>query len=1066
MNNENDQNNADVAKVSAAGAISGSAKKNMVFALSQDGADAMSKSGYNNEDPSSPLLFAIQQAAGTASSKKAPALAFTENPAPTENYMGLTKTKRRLLPDDVLKLVRVQDHLIAAILRARGSHLSLFGHLRKDRFDIGVEVSLKKEFEKLLSPEQYEKVVQRMKKFEQILLNCGHTEGLEQQDKTTLASWLDIQVRNGLTFGRFATEIIYDREGRADKDGKFPFNRFRAIDVATIERTVRKGEAVGKNMRAEAMKLLANLSGESRPDIDLTKLESDEYAWIQKIDGLPRQAFTHDELIVFNLFESTDIEHNGYPVSPLDTVISSVTTHISIDAYKKLYFQNGRASRGMLVINSDEMDEQTLNGIKINFNASINSVSNSFRTPIFGMGKEDTVQWLSMNGEGAQDRDFQFMYDQVARNILSAFSISPDELPGYSHLSRGTNSQTLCLHPSSRIFTPNGLVSIGDMLNGGKEVNSMIWTGEGWSESKAFWTGPKDQVVTKVDNGVSITTSPDHRFMALGEDGEPTWKHQKELKVGDFVLINKNPVSSREPIPSYNGKLLTLDMVELLGWLTGDGNIHTRLNPSTGNIKQIALSLFYHHEKEIDIWEKQYQTLLSFGLAPIHKKRIVSEEEKIKMRADKGVVNVANERFTNHLYDTDFAKWLYSIGFSSSTEGKTIPAFMFSASEEFKGAFFSADATVGKNGSIRITIHDNNLRDQTKQLLLSMGIRTQGFEGNFKKDFGFGQNERVDTAAQTFLNIKDKKAYFEKIGMLQAHKQPKAEWALRAQRQEKAPKATLNKYVNQILSGDNSSLTRAEVNNLYAVVNESINRSLSLSKLTSYLVRCGIEVPSWMTNYHAEPIVSIEKLDGQVEMVDITVHDENHAFIAEGFVVHNSESNSEFKLTAARDTGLRPLIMKFQTFFNQQLFALIDPLLSQICEIHFEGLDAQSKEQESTRLQQDMPTHMTMDDVLHEVDKEGLGETIGGQIPFNERYQLLVDKYVNVGEFRSRFMGDPAGIVDPILSYKRDPFFLQYMQLLAQANPAAVMAYFAPKPHAMEFLMMNIQDDLDGEENT
>lgn len=625
MSDQNNQNN-DVAKQEAAAAISAtaapvaSARKNLAFALSQDAAEAMEKAGYKQEDPSSPLLFAIQQATGSAT-KKAPSLAFTENPSPGENYMGLTKSKRKLLPDEVLKLVRVQDHLIAAILRARGAHLSLFGHLRKDRFDVGIEVELKKEFEKILSPEQYEKVIQRIKKFEQLLLNCGHTAGLEEQDKTTLADFLDVQVRNGLTFGRFATEIIYDRDAQPDADGRFPFNRFRARDVGTIERAVRKGEAVGNNMRTEAMKLLSQLSGE-QTTIDTAKLEEDEYAWIQKIDGLPRQAFTHFEMIVYNLFESTDVEHNGYPVSPLDTVISSVTTHISIDAYKKLYFQNGRATRGMLVIQSDEVDEATINSIKLQFNAAINNVSNSFRTPIFGMGKEDTVEWVSMAGEGAQDRDFQFMYDQVARNILSAFSISPDELPGYSHLSRGTNSQTL------------------------------------------------------------------------------------------------------------------------------------------------------------------------------------------------------------------------------------------------------------------------------------------------------------------------------------------------------------------------------------------------------------------------------------------------------------SESNNEFKLTAARDTGLRPLVLKFQTYFNQRLFPLMDPLLSQICEIKFCGLDAQSKEQESTRLQQDMPTHMTMDEVLHEVDKDAIGETLGGKFPFNERWQLIADKYINVGELKNRLLGDPASMVDPMLAYKRDPFFLQYMQLLAQANPAAVMAYFAPKPHAMEFLMMEIQDQLDSEENT
>jgi hypothetical protein len=362
------------------------------------------------------------------------------------------------------------------------------------------------------------------------------------------------------------------------------------------------------------------LTGE-KLNIDFQQLKEDKYAWLQVIDGTPRQAFTHEEMLVFDLFASTDIEHNGYPVSPIDTVVSSITTHISIDAYKKLYFQNGRASKGMLVIKSDEVDQQTLDNMKLQFNASINSVSNSFRTPIFGVGMTDSVEWLSMVGEGARDADFQFMYDQVARNILSAFSISPDELPGYGHLSKGTNSQTL------------------------------------------------------------------------------------------------------------------------------------------------------------------------------------------------------------------------------------------------------------------------------------------------------------------------------------------------------------------------------------------------------------------------------------------------------------SESNNEFKLTAARDTGLRPLILKFQTFFNQRLFPIIDPLLSKICEIKFEGLDAQSKEQESARLQQDMATHMTYDEVLHEVDKDKVGKAFGGAFPFNERFQLVLDKYMDVGDVRTRFFGSPSGIVDPLLKYKRDPFFIQWLQLLAQTNPAAVQALFAPKPFALDFLKMNIQDEIDGEDN-
>lgn len=604
---------------SAANAISDANKKGIIFALGHSDDDVLEKAGYSASNPASPLMYTLSQASGSAN-KKAPRLAFSENPAPSDNYLGLYKSKRRLLPDEVLKQIRLQDHLVAAILRSRGSMFSLFGHLKKDRFDTGVEVAIKKEFYEILSPEQYEMVMERVKKLEKILINCGHTAGLESQDKMVLSHFLDIQIQNGLNFGRFATEIVYDRSVEADKDGNFPFHRFRPIDVATIYRCVRKGEYLGNTLRETAMKMLESLTGD-KPNIDIVKLKNDQYAWLQVIDGTPRQSFTHREMLVYNLFPCTDIEMNGYPVSPLDTVISSVTTHISIDAYKKLYFQNGRATRGMLVIKSDEVDEATMNSIKMQFNASINSVSNSFRTPIFGMGAQDQIDWLSFSGEGLQDNDFQFMYDQIARNILSAFSISPDELPGYSHLSRGTNSQTL------------------------------------------------------------------------------------------------------------------------------------------------------------------------------------------------------------------------------------------------------------------------------------------------------------------------------------------------------------------------------------------------------------------------------------------------------------SESNNEFKLTAARDTGLRPLLLKLQTFFNELLFPVIDPLLAKVCEIKFTGLDAQSKEQESTRLQQDMPTHMSYDEVLHQVDKEPVGRAMAGRMPFNERYQLILDKYKNVGEVMTAFMGNAGATVDPLLRYKRDPFFLQWLQLMVQINPAAVQAYFAPRPFAMDILKMCIEDSLEEEGN-
>ncbi len=177
-------------------------------------------------------------------------------------------------------------------------------------------------------------------------------------------------------------------------------------------------------------------------DFEPEKYKADEYAWIQVIEGTPRQAFTAEECLVHNFFPVNDVELDGYPLTPIDTAIADITTHINITTHNKLYFQTGRASRGMLIIKSDDVDERVLQQIKQQFNASINSVSNAWRMPVFGVGKDDDITWTPID-TGTRDMEFQYLSDTNARVILSAFQMSPEELPGYAHLSRGTNNQAL-----------------------------------------------------------------------------------------------------------------------------------------------------------------------------------------------------------------------------------------------------------------------------------------------------------------------------------------------------------------------------------------------------------------------------------------------------------------------------------------------------------------------------------------------------------------------------------------------------------------------------------------------
>ena len=1035
-------------------------KKSVVFATADIDVDLLERNNLKKNSNGDQLSYIIQQATGSAKKSNAPRIAFTEDPVSTDHYAGVFKTKKGLLPDHVLKMIRMQNHLIASILRARANTLSMFGHVKKNRFDIGVAVDIKPEFEQHVSQEQMVKIRDRIERFKKLLINCGHTEGLKDHEKMSLSEFLYLQTIDGLSLGRLATEIIYEDgdNGNPNKlsDRARKFHRFRPVDAGTINKAVKNGESAS-GLRASGIRLLESVTNKK---IDGKLFEQDEYAYVQVIDNMPKQAFSADEMIVFNLFPSNDIEHNGYPVTPVDTCISSVTTHLSIDSYNKLYFQNGRAAKGILVINSEEIDQATINTLKQEFMASINNVGNSFRVPVFGVGENDKINWLPMVSSSG-DGEFQFLYDAVARNILSTFSMSPDELPGYGHLSRGTNQKTLCLDLSSYIFTPEGTKTLGKLLEEKEEVYTQVWTGLRWENARVFKSGVRKQVKTVLNNAIELITSPDHRFRVVGENGEPVWKHQKELSLNDWVLVNRLEVDGMQTMPEFNGKAIDEKMAEVLGWMTGDGNISVRYNKNTGNMKQGVISLFYNSKKEIDLWKKHYDILTTFGLKTTHSDRNYSDEQLERRASDLNAKTIQKRRIENRIYNTNFVKFLLSLGFTTSTQGKSIPSFLYTAPERIKSAFlrgfFSADGTLATSSSAKITIHNDSLRDQTKHLLLTLGIRTRNSEGKYKTSPVTGEKK----SAKIRLEVKDKDLFFEKVGFLQDHKQPDLEDLKVSKKWLRIPKSVVNKYVPLILERGKNILSKSDKNNLITVLNNPEIRGISADRLCRYMSEVGIDIPSWLKTFHLEKIKEIIDLQNEVEMADVEIYDDTHAFVANGIVVHNSESSNEFKLTAARDTGLRPLILRFQSLLNEKLFPIMDPELAQICTIQLSGLDAQSREEESLRLQQDMPIHMDYDQVLSDVDKEPVGARMAGKVPMNERYQIIADKYLNVAEIMAEYMEDPTALADPLLRYKRDPFFIQSLQILMQTNPGAVKAYFATKPHTLDILKLTIEDFLE-----
>jgi hypothetical protein len=364
-------------------------------------------------------------------------LAFEADPTAFNTYAGIYRPKVRLIPDTILKRIAIQDSLVSNIVRARQNHIASFGRPRPDRFSLGYVIKPNVGLLDKLDEGGKKDLQKEIEKAINLFSTCGHTSGMDEENKSTFSEYLSLSTRSAIVCGRVATEIVW----AADPDNfeKRTFHHFVATDSGTIYPTTNDKKAA-QSVRNEAYNLLCQVTGQK---LIKEKYDKQEYAWVQVIDTRPIMVFTREEMLVYNFYAVPDVELGGFPVTPLDTVISAVTTHINITTLNKLWFQNGRASKGFLVIKSEDATPQTLHAIKQNFNSSINNVNSAYRTPLFSCGVDEQITWQPMDVGAGRDMEYQYLADQNAREILTAFLMSPDELPGWSYLSRGTNSQAL-----------------------------------------------------------------------------------------------------------------------------------------------------------------------------------------------------------------------------------------------------------------------------------------------------------------------------------------------------------------------------------------------------------------------------------------------------------------------------------------------------------------------------------------------------------------------------------------------------------------------------------------------
>ena len=1045
------KSNDSAVKAAAVSAIN-AASRQMIVALSQDAGDMIEDVGFKKSDSQSPLLYALSQATGSAA-KNAPRLAFDINPAPSDNYMGLYRQKRRLLPDDVLKSIRLTDGLVACILRARGNVMSLYGHLRKDRFDVGIELALKPEFYDVLTPEQYDKVTARMKRAESLLLNCGHTAGLETQDKLTLAQFLDIQAQNGCTFGRFACfpektkvytptgikniedlvsgDLVYSHDGSIQKI-KCSMNRpylgtlygvhtsgnetvwatdehpfYGAKDKGQYANGVRFAAKAGKEVKAEWIKAsdlspkdyihFQNKLDSLSPNREMVKLP--ENGWILE-NGKMRSTMLTKNIEFFDKLH----EITGYNRHVIQDIFSGCYRPTTAGALKKSFEEIARSNKLSFPEYSTVPSELYLDEELAYYMGAYS-----------GDGSVDGKTERSIRIDLGTDKINAGILKKLT-DFYSILELKYDIFPG--------NGECVCLitycPPLSKWLSDN----IGDRCDN-KKIPKCIWEA---SESVklnflAGFTDTDGCIETRTTIGIANEYLAKEIAILAGTVGV----HVKVAKIEHDPKIRKDMF-----VCSFDSKNVH-KIPSLKKHETKECQHH--VSTDTGVFKRISEIKTRQFSGQVyNIEVENTNSYIVNGIS-VHNCEIIR---------DRSVEPDENGDYPFHRFRPVDVGTIYRAVRKGEFVGNNLREIAMRMLESITGDKPNIDIKKLKE-------------DHYSWIQMIDGVPRQAFTHDEMLVFN------VYPCTDIELNHYPVSPIDTVVASITTHISIDVYTKLFFQN-GRASRGML------VIKSD--SIDEGVLNGIKLQFNASVNNVANSFRTPIFGMGTDDEV-KW------EPFTGEGLNDAQYQNTyDSIARNILAAFNMSpdelpsyGHLAKSTnsqalnESSNEYKLSAARDAGLRPLILKFQTFFNEILFPVIDPLLAKVCEIRFAGLDAQSVEQENTRLQQAMPTYMCMDDVLQEVDKDPIGKYWGGKVLFSERLQLIQDKFKNVGELMGSQLGDNSAFIDPILRYKRDPFFLQQIQLLMQISPNTVKALYAPRSPELvkELLDLEISDMLDSD---
>lgn len=326
------------------------------------------------------------------------------------------KNRRSGMSYDILRGM-AKTPIINAIHKTRINQVASFSEAQENKYALGFVIEKKPRFSD--GADSSKPTKQEWKEIEfllDFLENGGQNLVYNHDDFDT---FLRKTTKDSLCFDQMCFEVVTDRRGQPQE--------FYAVDASTI----RIAESFDDSEYKEVLARGAS-SGSIKGQPIKGYFPSYVQIWQQEI----KAEFYPWELCFGVRNPTTDVRLNGYGVSELEELVTTVTSLLWGEEYNRRFFKQGSMPKGMFRL-SGNVNESRLREFRQFWQSTMQGVWNSWRIPMI---QSDQIEYIDLQKTN-QEMEFSKWIEFLIKVSCAIYTIDPAEVN--FPLSGGADQQSM-----------------------------------------------------------------------------------------------------------------------------------------------------------------------------------------------------------------------------------------------------------------------------------------------------------------------------------------------------------------------------------------------------------------------------------------------------------------------------------------------------------------------------------------------------------------------------------------------------------------------------------------------